>query len=212
MRKIHLLTLSCFALLAGCASKPPSVAPAMSSQASTQQTTEENKFHLCESESFMALHMARNYMLISKRDKSAVLNYISRDDKYANAVAEDIFTGVDSGKVKHYADYAADKLLKCSKDQGMPLAKSRDQLRVCFARVDIPFLLSAFKEQGLAKSEAISKATAALKNESQYPKALINTVASQMYAPGPQGSADRHMKQLFWSCTFSEEWSQGRAE
>jgi hypothetical protein len=212
MRPLLLITFSSFAFLAGCASNQPAIAPATSTQAAPQQTNEESKFKLCESESFMALHMARNYMLISKRDKSAVLNYISRDDKYANAVAEEIFSGVDSGKIRHYADYAADRLLKCSQEQGMPITKSQDLLRMCFARVDIPFLLSAFKDQGLAKSEAINRATTALKDERQYPKPLITAVASQMYAPGQQASADRHMKQLFWSCTFSQEWSQGKAE
>ena len=212
MRSLLLLTFSSFALLAGCASNQPVIAPGTSTQASKPQTTEERSFRLCESESFMSLHMGRNYMLLSKRDKSSVLSYINRDDKYANAVAEEIFTGVDGGTIRHYADYAADRLLKCSQEQGMPLAKSRDLLRMCFARVDIPFLLSDFKDQGLTKTEAINRATAALRDESQYPKALINTVASQMYAPGQQTSADRHMKQLFWSCTFAQEWSQGKAE
>jgi hypothetical protein len=166
------------------------------------------KFKLCESESFMSLHMARNYLLLSKRDKNSVLAYINKDDQFANNVAKDLFEGVEGGKIQHYADFATTKLMTCIHREDVEFSKPESELRLCFTRVDIPFFLSTFKDQGLSKSQAIERASRAFQNQRVYPTALVNSVAAQMFPPGPETNPDELMKKSFWACVFSDEWSK----
>ncbi len=188
---------------------PSAGAHAAGGDVSEEEPSDEQvlSFRLCESEAFLALHMGRNYMVLSRRDRSSVLDDVSRDDTFTRGLAEALLARVDDGTVRHYADFAADRLAACADRQNMEFSKPKDLVRLCFARVDIPFFLMAFRAQGLPREEALQQVKALLKDRDHFPDALIDFVATELFGPGDQEPEDRYMRKVFWTCVFSQEWA-----
>jgi hypothetical protein len=88
----------------------------------------------------------------------------------------------------------------------MNLDKPKELVRLCFARVDIPFFLHTFRQQGLAKDVAITRVEAVLKDRALYTEPLIQAIAETAYADSPSGDARKLMGTVFWSCVYHDEW------
>ncbi len=159
-------------------------------------------FQRCNSESFRALNMSRNYLLLTKREKSAVLRYIPPDDTVGQSLADELFTGVDAGKIVGYPDFAADHLLACAGPERLGGNSRRDALRACFAQSDNSFFLMAFKSQGMDRTTALEKLESMFKDQQLYPLAVIEFSADRVWESA-DGSADSLIKKFFWNCAFT---------
>ncbi|HWI83662.1 hypothetical protein [Ramlibacter sp.] len=155
-------------------------------------------FRLCDAEGFMALNMGRNYML-GRRDRESVLPYV-RGDEFGQKLALELFDRVDKGEVKHYADFAAEKLYDCARRQNMALPEPVAKAKICYARADIPFFLHADRQAGLDRPAAEEKTAARLKNRELYPPALIGAVAQAVYDGADAPDLRQLMGMVFWSC------------
>lgn len=164
------------------------------------------KFEICDSEGFMALNMARNYFM-SHKNKDSVLNY-TKSDAFLNDLAQTLFLRVDSGEIKHHADFAAETLYSCASREQMRLEKPMSMARICYARVDIPFFLSIDKNRGMAKADAIQKVSSVLENRTVYPEGLISAVADGAYETTATSQVRKLMGTVFWSCYYNKEWSK----
>ena len=165
-------------------------------------------FRTCDTEGFMALNIARTYMA-GGRKRDDVLPFVS-GSAVGEALALELFERVDKGEVKHYADFAAGKLLECAVREGMNLQEPAWKARICYARTDIAFFLDLDRQTGADRESAEAKTSARLKNREVYPSGLIQAVAESVYARG--GSPEdlrRVMGTVFWTC-FNKDASKGR--
>ncbi len=160
----------------------------------------DESFKLCESEAFLSLNIARNYLLSGKKSE-AVTPYLS-DSTFDQELASELFRRADSGDIKQHAKFAAEKLYACAAREGGDLDQPRVVAEACFAKVDIPFFLYSAKEDGLSKSEAIAKVEKLLADQQQFPTALISAVADRIYPSAGVQQVQRSMRALFWSCMF----------
>ena len=138
-----------------------------------------------------------------------VLPFVS-GSAVGEALALELFERVDKGEVKHYADFAAGKLLECAVREGMNLQEPAWKARICYARTDIAFFLDLDRQTGADRESAEAKTSARLKNREVYPSGLIQAVAESVYARG--GSPEdlrRVMGTVFWTC-FNKDASKGR--
>lgn len=163
----------------------------------------ERTFRLCDSEGFMALNMGRNYML-GKRDKANVLPYLRADDEFAQDMAKELFRRVDAGEIRHYADFAAEKLHACSRREKMELTQPAEKTRLCYARADVPFFVGSDKEDGLSKSRAVAQTAKRLVDRALYPERLISVAADMLYDDPPMDMR-KAMGMVFWSCMNAED-------
>lgn len=162
-------------------------------------------FQVCDAEGAMALHMARNYIMSGKKRES-VLKHVG-EDAQGMAMANALFSKVDSGEIKHHAQFAAESLLACAQREQLALNKSVGQTRVCYARVDMPFYLHLAKEQGLDKAAAIQKVSGQLSERTLYPSELISLLAERIYPDAAFEQTRKLMGTVFWSCMFNQEWT-----
>lgn len=160
----------------------------------------EASFKTCESESFLALSVARNYLLGGKK-KEAVTPYLS-DSAFDQALAEQLFRQADAGEVKHHSQFAADKLLACASREGVAVEQTRASVEACFVKVDIPFFLYLGKEEGLSKSDAIAKVERIFPDRDTLPSSLIAAVAERVFAASGVQQVQRTSRALFWSCMY----------
>ena len=189
-------------ILASCASQPPP-APAPKPSESHARS-QKDAFAVCDAESGMALAMARNYFL-SGRKEDQVLAYVGNKEPGAG-LAQKLFREAAAGTVKHHADFATETLLECAAREGMTLDKPQELVRLCFARVDIPFFLRTFRQQGLAKDVAITRVEGVLKDRTIYTEPLIQATAETAYAESPSSDARKLLGTVFWSCVYHDEW------
>jgi hypothetical protein len=157
-------------------------------------------FKLCESEAFMSLNMARNYLLGGKK-REAVTPYIG-NSAFDQELSAELFRRVDSGEIVHHAQFATEKLYDCAAREGANLDQVRTVTKACFAKVDLPFFLYLAKEEGLGKTEAIARVERQLTDRELYPSALASTVAERIYLAPDIRQVQRTMRALFWSCMF----------
>jgi hypothetical protein len=198
--RLSLTAISTALLLSACASPPE--------PRRTQESAASQTFKLCEAEGFMALNMARNY-LASKNDKSQVLDHLRPDDAFANAMAQDLFAGVAAGKVRNHASFAADKLMACAARENVNLVKPQPLVAGCFARSDIPFFASIYKDRGLSRPLTRERLLQYLPDRGLYPEALVDLVVSDVYGPREEPTA-RLMRKVFWNCLYGEDWTRER--
>jgi len=159
----------------------------------------EASFKTCESESFLALSVARNYLLGGK--KEAVTPYLS-DSAFDQALAEQLFRQAEAGELKHHSQFAADKLLACASREGVALEQTKTTVEACFVKVDVPFFLYLGKEEGLSKSDAIAKVERTLPDRNTFPSPLIAAVAERVFAASSVQQVQRSSRAMFWSCMY----------
>ncbi len=158
-------------------------------------------FSICDNEAFSALDMARNYILF--KDSKEHIRILLGESQELQKIATELFEKADSGRIKHHADFAADKLIECAAREGMAFDKPRDQVKVCFARVDIPFLLISMRDKRMTKSEAVTKVSTMLKDRSVYPIPLIAMVADMVYSNASMEEDRKTMRGIFWNFIYN---------
>ncbi|MFM8899104.1 MAG: hypothetical protein ACKOF9_04040 [Burkholderiales bacterium] len=165
-----------------------------------EKNPDSNSFQVCESEAFMSLSVARQY-IASGKDRSSVLPYVGEtlDNK---TLAEEVFRRVDAGQIRHHATFATEKLYECASREGAALTVPPKEAELCFAKVDIPFLLFLAKENGLSKADAIARVGQQTRNQGQVPSALVSSVAERVYPSSTVEQTNRTMRALFWSCMY----------
>ena len=103
------------------------VAAGAASQAQTagqaSDVVSRESFRICDAKAFLALNIARNY-LVTGRNRQSVLPYLN-GDAAAEALAEEMFRRVDAGEVRHPGQAAADVLFECAAQQKMTVGAPR---------------------------------------------------------------------------------------
>lgn len=168
--------------------------------ASHAQTSSDSReaFRICDAKAFLALNIARNYMMTG-RNRQAVLPHLS-GDAAAQAMAEDVFNRVDSGEIRHPGQLAADTLFQCAAEQKMGIGAPRQQVALCYTRTDVAFFMHVERGAGVVRQQAVSKVSARLKSRDLYPTALINEVAEAVYAPAQLPDVRQVMGAVAWAC------------
>jgi len=177
------------------------VTAAAASQAQTggqAGSAQRESFRLCDARAFLALNIARNYMMTG-RNRQAVVPHL-QGDAAAEATAEDVFRRVDAGQVTHPGEVAADVLFECAAQQKVNVGAPRKQVALCFTRTDIAFFLHVERSNNVVRQQAVSKVQARLKSRDLYPTALINTVAEAVYAPPQLPDLRQLMGSVAWAC------------
>jgi hypothetical protein len=156
-------------------------------------------FRTCDTEGFMALNIGRTYMA-GGRKRDDVLPSV-RGSTVGEGLALELFEGVDKGEVKHYADFAAAKLLQCAVREGLDLKEPAWKARICYARTDIAFFIDLDRQTGADRPSAEAKTSERLINREVYPSALIRAIAESVYArDGSPEDLRRLMGNVFWIC------------
>ena len=88
----------------------------------------------------------------------------------------------------------------------MTLDKPHELVRMCFARVDIPFFLQTWRREGLAKAAAITRVETMLNDRGIYSEPLIQATAQTVYSDDAPGDGRKLMGSVFWSCVYNSEW------
>jgi hypothetical protein len=177
---------------------------ALSTGAAAQRDQKGPAFEKCDAEGFLALNIARNYLLGGKK-KQSVLPYIS-DNPLGQALFAELERRVAAGEFKqHYADFATDKLYTCADREGLSIGEPRSKTRICYARVDIPFFLYVDRQKEAPKEQAIRNTRRILPATDLYPQSLIEAVADQVYAARDGAQVKRLMGTVLWSCVYSDQ-------
>ena len=155
-------------------------------------------FRVCDAMAFLALNIARNYMMTG-RNRDTVMPHL-KGDAAAEAMAEEIFRRVGAGTIHHPGEVAADVLFDCAAQQKMTVGAPRQQVALCFTRTDIAFFLHIERSNHVVRQQAVSKVQTRLKSRELYPTALINTVAEAVYAPAQLPDLRRLMGNVAWAC------------
>jgi hypothetical protein len=156
--------------------------------ASQAQTTSESSkaslesFRICDEKAFLALNIARNYMMTG-RDRQAVIPHL-KGDAAAEAMAEEILRRVDADEIRHPGEVAADVLFECAAQQKMNVA----------------FFLHFERSNHVVRQTAVTKVQARLKSRELYPAALISTTAEAVYAPPELPDLRLLMGRMAWTC------------
>ncbi|HEY6355887.1 MAG TPA: hypothetical protein VIY30_15475 [Burkholderiaceae bacterium] len=155
-------------------------------------------FRICDAMAFLALNIARNYMMTG-RDRQAVVPHL-KGDAAAEAMAEAIFRRVDADEIRHPGEVAADVLFDCAAQQKMSVGASRQQVALCFTRTDIVFFLHTERSNHVVRQTAVSKVQARLKSRELYPAALISSMAEAVYTPPELPDLRQMMGRVAWTC------------
>jgi len=155
-------------------------------------------FQACDAQAFLALNIARNYMM-SGRKKELVEPYI-KDDPLGRAMADEVYGQVDAGLVHHPGELAADALFKCAAEQKMTVGAPRQQVALCFTRTDVAFFLHLERSQQVVRQSAVPKVLGRLTSRELYPVALVNQVAEAVYAPPELPDLQQLMRSVAWTC------------
>jgi hypothetical protein len=161
-------------------------------------TDTRDAFKACDAQAFLALNIARNY-LMSDRNRALVMPHVE-GSAIGQAMAEDLFQRVDSGEIRHPGQFAADTLFKCADELKLRVGASRDDAAVCFTRTDAAFFLHTQRAKGVQRQQAVSAALSTLKVRSLYPAALINQVAEAVYRPAQPPDLRQLMGTVAWGC------------
>ena len=155
-------------------------------------------FRVCDGRAFLALNIARNYMMTG-RNRDTVMPLL-RDDPAATAMAEDILARIDAGTVHHPGEVAADALFQCAAEQKIAVGAARQRVALCFTRTDVAFFLHVERSKNTVRQDAVSKVRARLTSRELYPVALINQVAEAVYAPPQLPDLRQLMGGVAWTC------------
>lgn len=158
-------------------------------------------FRACDAQAFLALNMARNY-LMSDRNRGLVLPQVEGSPA-GRAMAEELFDRVDKGEIRHPGQFAADTLFKCAGELKLKVGASKQQAAVCFTRTDVALLLHGEHGKGVLRQKAVATVSAKLKARTLYPMSLINQVAEAVYTPKQPPELRALMGTVAWSCIGS---------
>jgi len=173
-------------------------ATAQAQTASQPSNASRESFRICDAKAFLALNIARNYMMTG-RDRQAVIPHL-KSDAAAEAMAEAIFRRIDANEIRHPGEIAADALLECAAQQKMPVGAPRQQVALCFTRTDIVFFLHFERSNHVVRQNAVSKVQVRLTSRELYPPALISTIAEAVYAPPELPDLRQLMGSVAWTC------------
>ena len=173
-------------------------AAAQAQSAADGANASRESFRICDAKAFLALNIARNYMMTG-RDRQAVVPHL-KGDAAAEAMAEEIFRRVDADEIRHPGEVAADALFECAAQQKMRVGAPRQQVALCFTRTDIVFFLHFERSNHVIRQTAVSKVQARLTSRELYPAALIGTMADAVYAPPELPDLRQLMGRTAWAC------------
>jgi hypothetical protein len=171
---------------------------ATSARAQAQSGRQHDAFRACDAQAFLALSIARNY-LMSNRDRSLVMPYVE-GSTLGRAMAEDLFDRVESGEIRHPGQFAADTLFKCAGDLKLRVGASKEHAAVCFTRTDVAVLLDGERSKGTPRQKAVANVSAKLTARTLYPMGLINQVAEAIYTPPKAPELRQVMGAMAWGC------------
>jgi hypothetical protein len=155
-------------------------------------------FRTCDDRAFLALSMARNY-LMTGRNKDMVLPHLNGNAD-AEAMAEDLFRRVEANEIRHPGQFAADALIQCASDERLTVGASRTLIATCFVRTDVAFLMHASRMDKVAQVEAVRRVSGRLKARDLYPMSLINDVSEAVYRPPQAPELRQLMGAVAWGC------------
>jgi len=155
-------------------------------------------FRVCDARAFLALNVARNY-LMTGRDRRAVVPHL-KGDAAAEAMAEEIFRRADAEEIRHPGEAAADALFECAAQRKMAVGAPRQQVALCFTRTDIVFFLHLERSNHVVRQTAVSKVQARLTSRELYPAALISKLGEAVYAPPELPDLRQLMSRTAWAC------------
>jgi len=181
-------------LLAAVAASAPAQAQATAEGANASRES----FRICDDKAFLALTVARNYMMTG-RDRRAVVPHL-KGDAAAEAMAEEIFRRVDAEEIRHPGEAAAEVLFECAAQRKMAVGAPRQQVALCFTRTDIVFFLHVERSNHVVRQTAVSKVQARLTSRELYPAALISALAEAIYAPPELPDLRQSMGRAAWAC------------
>ena len=161
-------------------------------------TATRDAFGVCDARAFLALNIARNYMMTG-RNRETVMPHL-RADAAAEAMAEAVLARIDAGAVRHPGEVAADALFECAAEQKISVGASREQVALCFTRTDVAFFLHVERSQKVVRQQAVSKVRTRLASRELYPAALINSVADAVYTPAQLPDLRQLMGSVAWAC------------
>ncbi|HSC01171.1 MAG TPA: hypothetical protein VLE45_14735 [Burkholderiaceae bacterium] len=167
-------------------------------QAAVGGTATREAFGVCDARAFLALNIARNYMMTG-RNRETVMPHL-RGDAAAEAMAEAVLARIDAGAVRHPGEAAADALFECAAEQKISVGASRQRVALCFTRTDVAFFLHVERSQKVVQQQAVSKVRTRLASRELYPAALINSVADAVYTPAQLPDLRQLMGSVAWAC------------
>jgi hypothetical protein len=155
-------------------------------------------FRICDAKAFLALNIARNYMMTG-RDRRTVVPHL-QGDAAAEAMAEAIFRRIDADEIRHPGEVAADVLFECAAQRKMFVGAPRQQVALCFTRTDIVFFLHLERSNHVVRQSAEAKVQARLTSRELYPAVLISTMAKAVYTPPELPDLRQLMGRTAWAC------------
>ena len=198
--KNPLIVLLAALLLASCAA-PQKTGP---------EQMQDLKFRKCECEGNIALAVGRMYFTNGRKKEAVLKNANIQRSQIAKDFLNEISDRATAGELRHYADFATDKLYGCAQREGLNIGKPRELARICYARVDIPFFLVVFKSQGMDKKQAIEKTSTLFHQRTIYPEKLITAVADVVYTQASEQENQKLMGFVFWSCLHNPQSTGAR--
>ena len=173
---------------------------AASAAVSAQQAANDSRtaFRTCDDRAFLALTMARNY-LMTGRNRDMVLPHLNGNQD-AEAMADELFRRVEANEIRHPGQFAADVLIQCASDEKLTVGASRSLIATCFVRTDVAFFLHAARADNLTQVEAVRRVSGRLKARDLYPMSLINDVSEIVYRPAQAPELRPLMGAMAWGC------------
>jgi hypothetical protein len=157
-----------------------------------------NAFHTCDDRAFLALTMARNY-LMTGRNKDLVLPHLNGNAD-AEAMAEELFRRVEANEIRHPGQFAADVLTQCASDEKLKVGASRSLVATCFVRTDVAFFMHGSRADNLTQVEAVRRVSGRLKARDLYPMWLITDISEAVYRPAQAPELRPLMGAVAWGC------------
>jgi len=164
----------------------------------TPSTEAREAFRACDAQAFLALSMARNY-LMTGRNRELVRPHV-QGNPLGEAMAEEMYSKGETGQLGHPGQFAADVLFRCAAETKLRVGASRPRVATCFTRTDVAFFMHAERERGVVRQQAVSNVLKRLTVRELYPTALVNSVAEAVYKPAKLPDLQRLMGALAWTC------------
>ena len=157
-----------------------------------------NAFQRCDDRAFLALSMARNY-LMTGRNRDMVLPHLE-GNKAAEAMADELFRRVEANEIRHPGQFAADVLIQCASEEKLKVGASRSLIATCFVRTDVALFMHTGRADKLTQVQAMEKVSGRLKARDLYPMWLINEVSEAVYRPAETPELRQLMGAVAWGC------------
>lgn len=180
------------------ASAAPAVPPAGALRPARPASAAQAAFRLCDSRAFVALSVARAYLLEGRNREQA--RALVRDNPWGSSMVDELLRRADAGTLRHHAEFAGDVLVQCAIAEAIPLGVTKPAAQLCLARADIAQQLHAARSRGVARQVAVERVTRTLTPPELYPPGLVPVVAAAVYQPTALPELRRLSGQVVWSC------------